>query len=90
MKLVKILRQTKTNILIVMNATNILCLKNTWLDTHENKAHCMAKESPVKADDDGLEEDGKWTTGSSEINVTFFYLYLHHMSQYPVDLQTYY
>ena len=60
------------------------------LDTHENKAHCMAKESPVKADDDGLEEDGKWTTGSSEINVTFFYLYLHHMSQYPVDLQTYY
>ena len=50
----------------------------------------MAKESPVKADDDGLEEDGKWTTGSSEINVTFFYLYLHHMSQYPVDLQTYY
>ena len=90
MILVKILRQTKINILIVMNATNILCLKNTWLDTHENKAHCMAKESPVKADDDGLEEDGKWTTGSSEINVTFFYLYLHHMSQYPVDLQTYY
>ena len=59
MKLVKILRQTKTNILIVMNATNILCLKNTWLDTHENKAHCMAKERPVKGDDDGLEEDGK-------------------------------
>ena len=42
-----------------MNATNILCLKNTWLDTHENKAHCMAKERPVKGDDDGLEEDGK-------------------------------
>ena len=29
------------------------------LDTHENKAHCMAKERPVKGDDDGLEEDGK-------------------------------
>ena len=42
-----------------MNATNILCLKNTWLDTHENKAHCMAKERPVKGDEYGLEEDGK-------------------------------
>ena len=29
------------------------------LDQHENKAQCMAKERPVKGDDDGLEKDGK-------------------------------
>ena len=29
------------------------------LDMRENEAHCMAKESSVKGDDEGLEEDGK-------------------------------